>query len=275
MAYSLIRQITYKAGLLYTTVGINNVRVDVYSQENNAANTSDIKVQVLVKVSSASYDYSIPCFMFIDGTDYEDTKNFTGNSTWKVLYEKIKTGIAHNADGTKHVAISAFIDTGMNSTVGDIRLEATNIYFPTIPRKSILTTMSPFNIEDTINVPLTKYAAEFYHVLTLAYETFIKTINGYENNDDIDLTIDELLELYALIADREASFVITLHTYTTSGGSLVGSVENSVTGIAAGTAYIKESGQYKRMLPSVKVSGVYKKAVAYIKVSGAYKRGIG
>ena len=80
-----------------------------------AGNKSGVKVQVQVWRTNTGYTtYGTgTCTVYINGTKYTSdittSKKFTHNS-YTVVFEKTVTGIAHNADGTKSITITAKID---------------------------------------------------------------------------------------------------------------------------------------------------------------------
>lgn len=273
MAYTLIKTIN-KGADLYTSTGFSNVKVEVYSQENQLNNTSNVNVKVYVKVSSASYDYSIPCFMFIDGTYYEDNVSFTGNSAWKVIYEETKLNITHDADGKKQIAISAFIDTGMNSTVGDITLEAVNVDFPVIPRASILSDISDFNIEDDLSIQYTAYTSYTNDLLIYIGSTLIKTVPGIASGATLIFTNDELHTIYSLIANLSETFIFDLKTM--NGTVQIGvTSEKTAIGIISGTVKIGVNNIPTRGVVYIGVDNLPVRGVAYVGVDNLPVRGTG
>ena len=108
-------------------------------------------------------------------------------------------------------------------------------------------------------MPVTKYSAAFTDTLVIKQgATTIKTIAGYTNNADINLTDTEILVAYATI-DKAGTFTFGLTTK--SGATTVGADSKTATGTAAGTAYINVSGVDKRAVWYENVSGIWKKCM--------------
>lgn len=193
-----------------------------------------------------------------DNESYLGTRSFTIN---------------HNSDGTKTFTISASLSClGAGGLTGTnyISMSAT---LDTIPRGSVIGTISAFNVEDSFSVPVTKYSDSFTDTLEIKLgTTVIKTITPYTNNAAITLTDAEILAAYnAQGANLTSSFTFKTSTY--SGATLIGTDEKTANGTDAGTGHIKVSGTWKRALPYIKVSGAWKKAIALIKVNTEWKRG--
>ncbi len=242
------------------------------SNTNIPNNTSDVTVDLYANWNSGSYAHDNPAGQItIDGTSYPFNANFNPSNTTtgsQLIRTQSKT-VSHNSDGSKTVACSASYDGIGSYTVywSDSKVLAT------IPRGSVIGTISAFNVEDSFSVPVTKYSESFTDTLEIKLgETVIKTITPYTNNAAITLTDAEILAAYnAQGANVTSAF--TFNTSTYSGATLIGTDEKTANGTDAGTGYIKISGTWKRALPYIKVSGAWKKAVMLIK-NTTWKRGI-
>lgn len=276
MAYSLIKTITESDSKLTVTGSPSTVELRIYSQEDNSANNSDVRFEVWERNddSYASWDYEIPSSMYIDGSHFSENVSFTEASqgTWKKMWENTKDNISHNSDGTKSIAISLTMDTGMGA-VGDITLTSYTITLPTIPRASILSTVSSFNIEDGVTISYTVYASfteklDIYLGTTPIKENFV-----LESGTKVEFTDDEILNLYKLIPDLTAALSFQLKTY--SGSAQIGSTSTkTATGAISGLLRKGVDGVMKRCVIYKEVGGSVKKCIPYIGIGGVGKRGI-
>ncbi len=248
----------------------------VYSQQDAAANTSDVKVNVYIQYHTYGSYNSSPnnTTIVIAGNSLNVTTsdwNTDSNHSAQLIATRIRTGIAHNANGTKAITVSCSYDSEVSLGVGSI--STGSISLPTIPRASEIGTIPDFNIEDTFSMPVDKKSSSFVDDLVIKLDDVtIKTIVNYSGGAGINFTDNELLTLYNAI-DNSATF--TFEITTKSGSTTVGADSATTTATAAGTAYIKVNGSWKRALPYIKVDGVWKKAIANIKIFSSWKRGIG
>lgn len=188
--------------------------------------------------------------------------------TSKEIFNRTAT-ITHDTDGT----FSETFQTECTYSTYATGTQSGTVAFDTIPRASEIGAISNFNLEDTFSVPVDKKSPSFTDDLVMKQgSTTIKTILNYTSGASINLTDTELLTAYNAI-DKSASF--TFETTTKSGSTVIGTDNAAATGTAAGTAYFKTSGSWKRALPYIKVNGTWKKAIANIKSGGSWKRGIG
>jgi len=113
-------------------------------------NTSSVNVKVQAWRTNQGYttDAAGTCYVNIDGTNYSNSweygdKPLTYNS-YTVLFDKTVT-ITHNADGSKKIYVSAYINHGRFSS----NSQGFNVTLSTIPRQANLT--SAPNFYDTDN----------------------------------------------------------------------------------------------------------------------------
>lgn len=180
--------------------------------------------------SSASKDYSVT----VDGKTWSGTNTvgLSGGAT-KTLASGSKN-IYHSSDGTKsfdfsfsqEIAITysgSYIGTKSGSGSGTL---------DTIPRGSVLGSISSFTFGSAINIPITKYSSSFYDVLTISVGgTTIKTVNGIANGDDITFTSTELTNIYKkLPSATKGTVTFKLTTKTSSSGTTVGTSTKTATG---------------------------------------------
>jgi len=187
--------------------------------------------------------------------------------TSKEIYNGTFT-VDHESDGTYSKIFSTTCTYGTYAT----GTGSGNVSFDTIPRGSKLGNIEPFNLEDTINVPVTKYSESFADTLVIKIgDTEIKTIVGYTNNADINLTDDELIAAYRALSDESGT--VTFELTTKSGATTVGTDSKTAEGTAAGSVYLTVGDEDKRAIWYENVSGIWKKCVGNINVSDVWKRG--
>ena len=180
--------------------------------------------------SSASKDYSVT----VDGKTWSGTNTvgLSGGAT-KTLASGSKN-IYHSSDGTKTFNYSfsqEFEITYSGSSIGT-KTGSGSGTLDTIPRGSVLGSISSFTFGNAINIPITKYSSSFYDVLTISVGgTTIKTVNGITNGTDVTFTSTELNNIYAkLPSATKGTVTFKLTTKTSSSGSTVGTSTKTATG---------------------------------------------
>ena len=178
--------------------------------------------------STASKDYSVTT----DGSKKTGTNTvgLSGGAT-KTLASGSKN-IYHDSDGTKTFSYSfsqEFAITYSGESVGTKSGSGTGT-LNTIPRKSVLGTISNFTIGNAINIPITKYSSSFTDTLTIKLgSTTIKTISDISNGDDVSFTTAELNNIYSLLPSAtKGTFTFTLTTK--SGSTTIGTSSKTATG---------------------------------------------
>ena len=225
--------------------------------------------------SSASKDYSVT----VDGKTWSGTNTvgLSGGST-KTLASGSKN-ISHTSDGTKTFNYSfsqEFAITYSGSSVGTKSGSGSGT-LDTIPRGSVLGTISSFTFGNAINIPITKYSSSFYDVLTISVGgTTIKTVNGITNGYDVSFTSTELTNIYAkLPSATKGTVTFKLTTKTSSSGSTVGTSTKTATGTIPSSVKPTISG----ITLAEAVSGLASKFGAYIqnqsKVTGTVNASAG
>jgi hypothetical protein len=245
----------------------------IYSQQNIAANTSDVKADVYIQYHTyGSYNLS-PLYTTINIVGSSANVSTTGwntdsNHNAQLIATRTITGISHNADGTKSISLNMSYDSEVSLGIGTITEAA--IALPTIPRGSVIGTISDFNVEDGCSVPLTKYSESFTDTLVIKIgDTTIKTIEDYTNGAAIVFTESELIAIYAAIEDIADTFTFQITTY--SGVTEIGDDSSTATGTIIGNGHLKVGGMWKNAIYYLKVSGVWKKTLVYLKASEVWK----
>ena len=178
--------------------------------------------------SSASKDYSVT----VDGSKKTGTNtvDLDGGAT-RTLASGSKN-IYHDSDGTctfNYSFSQEFAITYSGSSVGTISGSGSGT-LNTIPRKSVLGTISNFTIGNAINIPITKYSSSFTDTLTIKLgSTTIKTISDISNGYDVSFTTAELNNIYSLLPSAtKGTFTFTLTTK--SGSTTIGTSSKTATG---------------------------------------------
>lgn len=210
--------------------------------------------------SSASKDYSVT----VNGKTWSGTNTvgLSGGSTKTLASGSLN--ITHSSDGTKTFDYSfsqEFAITYSGSPVGTKSGSGSGT-LDTIPRGSVLGSISSFTFGNAINIPITKYSSSFYDVLTISVGgTTIKTINGITNGYDVSFTSAELTNIYAkLPSATKGTVTFKLTTKTSSSGSTIGTSTKTATGTIPSTVKPTISG----ITLAEATSGLASKFGAYI-----------
>lgn len=178
--------------------------------------------------STASKDYSVT----VDGKTWSGTNTvgLSGGAT-KTLASGSKN-IYHSSDGTKTFDYSfsqEFAITYSGSSVGTKSGSGSGT-LNTIPRGSVLGTISAFTLGNAINIPITKYSSSFTDTLTISVGgTTIKTISDIDNGDDVSFTSTELTNIYAKLPSA-TSGTFTFKLTTKSGSTTIGTSTKTAKG---------------------------------------------
>jgi hypothetical protein len=243
LAYVKIREFDENDGIMSYTGnpdGAAYVYAEVWEQVNIAANTSDVMIKIYEKNTDAyiSYDSNIPYTMHIAGSYYSgNILNFeeAAQPGTVLMLSKTKTGIAHNADGSKTISIDFFLDTG-TSAIGDITLPATNVALTTIPRAATIQTFPDFNIGDHILSTVTNPGNfSMTAVLKVGSITILTRTGLTGTSINITPTETEINALYSNCPNSN-SLDVTLYITTYNGGVQVGDTDDM-----SGTAHVTDS----------------------------------
>jgi hypothetical protein len=227
---------------------------------NDASYHLDNDGVITIKVAGATslYDTGLTGFDFRSYTSIEifnDTAT-VNNDTDGSFSETFQTILKYPSSGS-------YADGTSSGTVT----------FTTIPRASVLSDISSFNIEDGVTISYTAYASFTEKLDIYLGATAIRT--GYElaSGSKVEFTDDEILNLYKLIPDLTATLSFQLKTYNES--TQIGSTSTkTATGTIAGLLRKEIDSSVKRCVIYRQVSGSVKKCIPYIGIGGVGKRGI-
>ena len=177
----------------------------------------------------ASYDgsYSLP-------SRYGSVTLITGNAT-----------VAHNADGTKTVTVTADLDStdGALPNPGEGAVAVT-LVLTAIPRKSEIgqVHLSGGAIEAGVSVTFAPASSTFTHRLTLlAGESTVAVREGYGANETVMLSAAELLTLY-----RTEQTALTVQLTTLQNGRELGKSASQITLSERGNLHVRKDGLWRR-----------------------------
>lgn len=208
--------------------------------------------------SSASKDWSVT----VNGTTKSGTNTvgLSGGATKTLASGNIN--IYHNSNGTKTFNYSfsqEFAITYSGSAIGTKSGSGSGT-LNTIPRGSVLGTISAFTFGNAVNIPITKYSSSFTDTLTISVGgTTIKTVSDIDNGYDVNFTSAELSNIYAKIPSA-TSGTVTFKLTTKSGSTTIG----TSTKTAKGTIPSTVKPTISSVALSEYVSGIASKFGAYI-----------
>lgn len=178
--------------------------------------------------SSASKAYNVTFDgSYVSGTN---TVGINGGAT-RTLASGSKN-IYHNADGTRTFNFSfnqEIAITYSGTYIGTISGSGSGT-LDTIPRGSVLGTISNFTIGNAITIPITKYSTSFSDTLNIYVgNTWIKRVEGLTNNQSVSFTTAEINTIYNAMANvTSATFTFTNTTY--GGANVIGTSTKTATG---------------------------------------------
>ena len=183
--------------------------------------------------STASKDWSVT----VDGTTKSGTNTvgLSGGAT-KTLASGSKN-IYHSSDGTKTFSFSFSQEIGITysgSAIGT-KTGSGSGTLNTIPRGSVLGTISAFTFGNAVNIPITKYSSAFTDTLVISVGgTTIKTISDITNGYDVSFTTTELTNIYKKLPSA-TSGTVTFKLTTKSGSTTVGTSTKTAKGTIPST----------------------------------------
>lgn len=183
--------------------------------------------------SSVAKDYSVT----VDGTTKSGTNTvgISGGAT-KTLASGSKN-IYHGSDGTKTFSFSFSQEFGITysgSAIGTKTGSGSGV-LNTIPRGSVLGTISAFTIGNAITIPIIKYSSSFTDTLEISVGgTVVKTVSSIANNASVSFTTTELNNIYAKLPTA-TSGTFTFKLTTKSGSTTVGTSTKTAKGTIPST----------------------------------------
>ena len=205
------------------------------TDDNKKNNTSKLIIDQYIQVyfteshpddwmaSGYTYYPSSSGNISIDGTWQTAKSNAQGTiqlgEAYNLYYQTTYTKtISHNADGTRSFKWQG---TGFG------KYTAVSTYsFPQILRPTVIGSVANFDIDNGVNIPVTKYVSSYYNVLEIySGDIIFKTINDFTKDISVNTSVSipvtftetELDNIYTKIPNGEnATFTFKLTTYTNS-----------------------------------------------------------
>lgn len=217
-------------------------------------NTSSVTASIQVrKNGSGSTQGTFSGNITIDGTAYSVSKYTTWSwGTWHTVGSATKT-VTHNENGTKSINIRGTLTQTGTSMAGTYTAgsTSTSIALDTNNRASILGDIDDFGINDTVDIPITKYVAGYTDSLVITYgATTIKTITSITNGYDLTFSAGEQTTISGLMTSPSIELTFTLSTY--DGATYIGSSSvktAKITSLSQPTLYniVKKTNGYYQL----------------------------
>lgn len=216
-------------------------------------NTSSVTASIQIrKNGSGSTQGTFSGNITIDGTSKGVSKYGSWSwGTWHTVGSYTKT-VTHNDNGQKTITISGSLTQTGTSMAGTYSASG-NATLDTNNRASILEDIDNFGINDTADIPITKYVAGYTDSLVITYgATTIKTINSITNGYDLTFSSGEKTTILGLMTSPQISLKFTLTTK--DGATQIGS---------SSVKYVRVTSLDKPVLYDIKkkANGHYKVAI--------------
>ena len=196
--------------------------------KDDSNNSSSLNVWVNASKSSSSTSATFgtqTTTITVEDSSKSSSGSFTLNPGKMITLCDKDFTVSHNTDGTKSVKISA-------SVGGDVMWGngSATVTLDTIPRASILGTISNFTLGNSFTIPITKYVSSFTDTLTISLNgTTIKTVSGITNGASVNFTDAELTKIYSLLPSS-TSGTFTFKLTTKNGSTTVGTSSKTAKG---------------------------------------------
>ena len=168
-----------------------------------------------VRWSTSWYDYGLQLRLFLDGVQHNVTvkQETTNNPGWSYEGTTEWYTVANKTSGTTQFYASMF-----DTSRGQTKSTSSSYNLVVSGATSALGSISAFDVDVGVIIPITKYDASFVDTLLIAYgSTSIKTVSGITNGAKVTFTDAEKSVIYEkMSAVVSGTFTFTL---TTKGGS--------------------------------------------------------
>lgn len=181
-----------------------NIDVTVNSQDINT-NTSNITVVVKAwRTNNYSTYGSGICYCNINGDSFSEeitTDQVISLNSDTVLFSHT-LNIPHNADGTKSIYVSSYIEHSRFSS----NEQGFVVNLPTIPRSAVINTFTGGNIEGDISATYTSYYSGFQYKfrISIPFVRELITVNNYVSGTKIRFDSATLNYLYSYMANSKS-----------------------------------------------------------------------
>lgn len=200
------------------------------STPNPTTNKSDITVtfQLYKSNASSSTTYGTGSWTLnINGVAYSFSKylSIPANNTYVTAYTKTVSGIDHNTDGSKSVAIS--VTGGISGTSYTTTTLSGSATLDKIARASSFNVASSMNTGSSLAVTIVPVNSTFRHKVQLLIDGVAKYSGDYIAAGTNSISYD--IPHSWLPSSTSKPMIVRLYTYTSTGTTAIGQVEKTVT----------------------------------------------
>ena len=215
-------------------------KIEWTSTANNSANTSDITCSLYVRKGDTNMILTIPTdgtwsySLSINGSNVTGSVRASVLEDWVLVYTRTVTGISHNNDGSKSIAVSGSITAPTaTSYAGHVTSGSGTANFDKIPRASSISSAGNVVLGNACNVAWTPASAAFRYKLKFSMgnwsyttaaihpnRTTLYTYNGYTIPLDAANQIPK---------SPTGTMSVTLYTYSDTGATALIGTSNTVT----------------------------------------------
>lgn len=217
--------------------GYNNsaytMKLEVYlNSQNVTTNSSNLTYKVFMRTNNNSWGWSAfnspRSYIYKDDVLISTSEIIkalpTNNSGVWVELQSFTEDAPHNENGTLSLNIGARFSANTNYgdwMPKDTSLETGVFSLPPINRISVLGEIANFNIDATINIPITKYVSSYTNRLRILIgSTLVKTINSITNGYNLTFTSAEKNTIQNNMSTPQAT--LTFELVTLDGSTTVG-----------------------------------------------------
>lgn len=221
--------------ITFSASGYLQGKIDWSSSSNGSvANTSTVTAKLYAKrtngYTTKGQSWSGYVKVGSTQTNISFSSSVSVSSSW-VLMATVTATVSHNDNGSGTVTISGSVKGPSGTALsGNTSSGSSTVTLDTIPRASVLGTISNFILGNAINIPITKRSSSFTDSLTISLSgTTIKTVSNITNGYDVSFTTAELNTIYSKIPNgTTGTFTFTLTTK--SGSTTIGTSVKTATG---------------------------------------------
>jgi hypothetical protein len=202
-------------------------RIDWTSTANNSANTSDITCNLYVRKGDTTMILTTPTdgtwsySLSINGSNVTGTVRLSVLEDWVLVYTRTVTGISHNNDGSKSIAVSGSVTApSATSYAGHVTSGSGTATFDKIPRASAISSVGNVTLGNACNVKWTPASANLRYKLEFSMGSWRYTTGAIHPNRTTLYTYDgyaiPLAAANQIPNSDTGTMSVTLYTYSDS-----------------------------------------------------------
>lgn len=212
-------------------------KIVCYSSANHDTNKSDVTCKLYVRKGHYSTTLTVPTSgtwsysMSINGKAFSGTVSKDVLLDWVLVATESVSGIAHNDDGTKSIAISGSVTAPAGTTLSGHRSSGGGTAeMDTIPRASTIESVGDVILGNACNVKWTPASASFRYKLRFAFGNWSYTTEAIHPNKTTSYSYTgytiPVEPANQIPYDRSGVMMVVLYTYSDSGATIqVGSTD--------------------------------------------------